>query len=106
MLVASGRELIHEQLVHQALGLLIDFVDEALLQLTVEWGAFLVHQAIGGDVFHTECQRGVDVLLPVSERLLGETVHEVDADVGDACLTKSFDSLRHLCRCVATVEEA
>jgi hypothetical protein len=50
----------------------------------MEWGTFLDHQAIGGDVFDVEGKGAIYVRLPVGKGFARETVHKVDAEVVDA----------------------
>ena len=77
-----------------------------LLQHPMEWGAFLDHQAIGGDMFDVEGKGGIYVGLPVGKGFAWETVHEVDAEIADAGSTENRDSFDGLAGGMAAMEEA
>ena len=72
----------------------------------MEWGAFLDHQAIGGDVFDVEGEGGIYVGLPVGKGFAREAVHKVDAEVVDASSTEDRNSLDGLAGSMAAMEEA
>ena len=54
-------------------------------------------------MFYVEGESGIDIPLPVVERLARETIHQVDADVPDACIAQYLDSLWYLSGCMAAM---
>ena len=72
----------------------------------MEWGAFLDHQAVGGDVFDVEGKGGGNVGLPVGKGFAWETVHEVDAEIVDAGSTEDRDCFDGLAGGMAAMEES
>ena len=101
VLVACSSQAIDELVVHGALR----FFVARLNAETGQWCPFLYHQTVGGDVLDVEGKGGVDVALPVNECLVREPVHQVDADIADASVTKPLHGKRNLCGGVSSAEE-
>ena len=57
-------------------------------------------------MLHAQIDGCSDVALPVGEGFLGETEHQVDADVADADAAKPFYGSLHLGSIVATMKKA
>ena len=76
------------------------------LDHTVEWGAFLDGEAVGGEMLHLEAEGGADVALPVVEGFAWEAVNQIDADILNTCLAQMADGFADLLRRMATAEKA
>ena len=91
--------------VHQQIGILVNLLDLAVLQHAIEWGALLVHQTIGRDVVGLKAEGRRYVARPVIYVLVGESKHQVDADIIDSSLANGLTGLHSLaCRMAAAKE--
>ena len=57
-------------------------------------------------MFYVELQYITNISTPFLHRLSGEAVHQVDADVANACRTEQLNGPRHLQGAVSTAQKA
>ena len=69
-----------------------------------EFSAFFVNQMISRDVFGMQFDGLLQVLFPSIQRLAGKAIHQVDADVPEACLPASAEGFDGLLGGVPTVK--
>lgn len=106
MLVTVSRKRVHKHGIHSQASVVVGLLYLVVLKHKVEWGAFLVHKAVGRNMIGAKLQGCVQIVLPVVQCLVRETEHKVDADVVYAGTAYCLDGFGGLCSIVATAYKA
>ncbi len=106
LFVACCLEFGAEECCHLEAGLVIARGELAFLDEGMEGCAEFDAEVVGGDVLGVEFQDFVDTVFPRCEGLGGQSVHQVEAEVGDAGVAEEVDGFTDVGSVVATAKEA
>ena len=105
MLIPGCSESVGQRVVHVERQFFVYLLDGTLIQHAVERGALLVHERVGRDMLHLQCERMVDIVLPLVERLSRKPEYQVYTHISDSHCSQSAHGLVHLSGAVTAADE-
>jgi len=105
VLKAGFAEMVAHGVIHGGAGVVIGRDDAVLLAHTVQWGAFLIGEAVGGDVLDIQAGGCFEVMVLGIRGLAGKAVHQVYADVVYSGILAGLDGIYGLAGGVTAAQE-